>query len=139
MVPCSNSLFFLRLKLTAYGRQGDPIMSEMKALAFRTRLGEYLEGFMEVVGSEASRRHFRDYVAGLLGSAERKNMERMAYKANVPVRTLQDFLACYVWDEDAGCGVWSHSAMRTTTPSPSIIDETGVPKKGTNRRGATAL
>ncbi len=76
-------------------------MSDSDALAFRARLGEYLEGFMGDLESEAGRRHFCDYVSGLLGSAERKNMERMAFKANVPVRTLQDFLACYTWDEDA--------------------------------------
>ncbi len=33
-------------------------MSDSDALAFRARLGEYLEGFMGDLESEASRRHF---------------------------------------------------------------------------------
>lgn len=35
-------------------------MSDSEALSFRARLGEYLEGFMADLGSEAGRRHFRD-------------------------------------------------------------------------------
>ena len=36
-------------------------MSDSDALAFRARLGEYLEGFMGDLESEASRRHFQDH------------------------------------------------------------------------------
>lgn len=112
-------------------------MSDSGALAFRSRLGEYLEGFMADLKSEACRKHFSDYVSGLLGSAERKNMERMAFKAKVPVRTLQDFLACYVWDEDA---VRRRVRRLVATQyaddnAIAIIDETGIPKKGEKTAG----
>lgn len=112
-------------------------MDDSQALAFRARLGEYLEGFMEELESDASRKHFRDYVSGLIGPAERKNMERMAFKANVPVRTLQDFLACYVWDEDAvRRRVRRLVAERCADDNAiAIIDETGVPKKGSKTAG----
>ena len=64
-------------------------------------------------------------------------MERMAFKAKVPVRTLQDFLACYVWDEDAvRRRVQRLVAERhTATDAIAIIDETGVPKKGAKTAG----
>lgn len=112
-------------------------MSDVEALAFRARLGEYLEGFAGDLESEAGCRHFRDYVSELLGTAERKNMERMAFKANVPVRTLQDFLACYVWDEDAvRRRVQRLVAERYVADDAiAIIDETGVPKKGSKTAG----
>lgn len=112
-------------------------MSDSDALAFRVRLGEYLEGFMDVIKSNASRKHFCDYLSGLLGTAERKNMERIAFKVNVPVRTLQDFLACYTWDEDAVRGrVQELVAERYPDDNAiAIIDETGVPKKGAKTAG----
>lgn len=112
-------------------------MSESDALSFRARLGEYLEGFMADLKTDAGRKHFRDYVSGLLGSAERKNMERMAFKANVPVRTLQDFLACYVWDEDSvRRRVQRLVAEKWADENAiAIIDETGVAKKGSKTAG----
>ena len=112
-------------------------MSESEALAFRARLGEYLEGFMEDLGSKACRNHFRDYVSGLLGSAERKNTERMAFKADVPVRTLQDFLASYLWDEDAVRRRVQRLIVEryANDNAIAIIDETGVPKKGRKTAG----
>ncbi len=112
-------------------------MSDSEAFEFRARMGEYLDMFMPDIKTEASRRHFRNYLSGLLGDAERKNMERMAYKANVPVHTLQEFLAFYTWDEDAvRWRVQRLVAERFADENAiAIIDETGVPKKGVKTAG----
>ncbi len=112
-------------------------MDASAAFAFRDRLGEYLELFTVDIKTEASRRHFFNYVSGLLGSAERKNMERMAFKAGFPVHTLQEFLAFYVWDEDAvRRRVQRLVAERYADDNAiAIIDETGVPKKGAKTAG----
>jgi len=112
-------------------------MDDTEAFAFRERLGEYLDMFMPDIKTAASRRHFRNYLTGLLGDAERKNMERMAFKANLPVHTLQEFLAFYVWDEDAvRRRVQRLVAERFADANAiAIIDETGIPKKGTKTAG----
>ena len=136
-MSCSKPLVSLRLKLPSYVKPGDAIMSDSEAFAFRARLGKYLEGFTAELNSAADRRHFCDYVSGLLGTAERKNMERMAFKAGVPVRTLQGFLACYPWDEDAVRGRVQRLVAEgyADDNAIAIIDETGVPKKGTKTAG----
>jgi SRSO17 transposase len=112
-------------------------MDDSEAFAFRERLGEYLDMFMPDIKTEASRRHFRNYLTGLLGDDERKNMERMAFKANPPAHTLQDFLAFYVWDEDAvRRRVRRLVAERFADANAiAIIDGTGIPKKGAKTAG----
>jgi SRSO17 transposase len=112
-------------------------MDESAAFAFRNRLCECLELFTVAIKTAASRRHFCNYVSGLPGSAERKNMERMAFKAGFPLHTLQEFLAFYVWEEDAvRRRVQRLVAERYADANAiAIIDETGVPKKGVKTAG----
>jgi SRSO17 transposase len=113
------------------------VMYELDGEAFKARLAEYLDGFAADIKTGPSRGHFRDYVKGLIGKAERKNVERMAVDVGVPIHTLQEFLACYVWDEDAvRRRVQSLVATRYKDANAiAIIDETGVPKKGGKTAG----
>lgn len=112
-------------------------MYKLDGKAFRERLARYLEGFSADIKTAPSREHFSNYVKGLIGGAERKNVERMAADAKVPVHTLQEFLACYAWDEEAaGRRVRDLVSSRYRSPNAiAIIDETGVPKKGEKTAG----
>lgn len=112
-------------------------MYELDGDAFKERLGEYLEGFTEDIKTAPSREHFCNYVKGLVGKAERKNIERLAVDIGVPIHTLQEFLSCYVWDEDAvHRRVQGHVASQYQDANAiAIIDETGVPKKGDKTAG----
>lgn len=112
-------------------------MYELDGESFKGRLAEYLEEFVADIKTAPSRGHFRTYVKGLIGGAERKNVERMAVDARVPIHTLQEFLSCYAWDEElAGLRVRNLVASRYESDNAiAIIDETGVPKKGGKTAG----
>jgi SRSO17 transposase len=112
-------------------------MYKLDGEAFKGRLAEYLGEFAADIKTAPSRGHFRNYVKGLIGGAERKNVERMATDAKIPVHTLQQFLAGYAWDEEAaGRRVRRLVASRYKSPDAiAIIDETGVPKKGEKTAG----
>ncbi len=112
-------------------------MYKLDCRAFKARLAEYLDEFSADVKTGPSREHFRNYIKGLIGRSERKNVERMATDAGLPVHTLQEFLACYVWDEDAvRRRVQGLVAARYKDANAiAIIDETGVPKKGVKTAG----
>lgn len=46
--------------------------------------------------------HWQKYLLGLLVDLKRKSIEPIALAAGVPVRTLQEFLAFFVWDHERG-------------------------------------
>jgi len=43
--------------------------------------------------------HWQRYLAGFMTDLKRKGIEPIALAAGVPVRTLQEFLAFFAWDE----------------------------------------
>lgn len=99
-------------------------------------LDRFLAFFADCFCSE-SKHYGLTYLRGQLSELERKNVERIALRAEVPPRTLQEFLASYEWD---------HLAMRTklqklvanehaAVRSVGIIDETSFIKKGNKTPG----
>ena len=105
--------------------------------SFRQRLVQYLRDFEADLVDGAARLHFRHYIKGQLGSAPRKNIERMALRNGASVRTLQAFLESYAWDQDAARRrVQQIVAAHFADPDAiAIIDETGIPKKGDKTAG----
>ena len=49
---------------------------------------------------QATFEHFQRYLLGLMADLKRKSIEPIALAAGVAVRTLQEFLAFFVWDHD---------------------------------------
>jgi SRSO17 transposase len=95
-------------------------------------LSEYLDEFADCFGSGDTRLHLKDYVKGQLSDLPRKSVEPMAHLADVPPRTLQEFLSLSDWD---------HELLRTRLQQIvardhadphgiGIVDESGHPKKG---------
>ena len=105
--------------------------------SFRQRLVQFLRPYEGDLADPATRMHFRHYIKGQLGGAERKNIERMALRGGHCVRTLQDFLSSYEWDQDSvRQRVQQTIAQHYAAPNAiAIIDETGIPKKGDKTAG----
>ena len=63
-------------------------------------LAALLERFRPFFGRCTTFDHWHRYLAGLMADLKRKSIEPIALAAGVAVRTLQEFLAFFVWDED---------------------------------------
>ncbi len=71
---------------------GDQIRSLQPALA------AHLQRFKHCFRRKKSLDHCQKYVLGLLMELKRKSVEPIALATEVPVRTLQEFLAFFAWD-----------------------------------------
>ena len=63
-------------------------------------LAALLLGFRGCFKSRKSFDHFQRYLLGLMTDLKRKSIEPIALAAGVAVRTLQEFLAFFVWDHE---------------------------------------
>jgi len=95
-------------------------------------LSEYLGEFDDCFISPDTRYHLREYVKGQLSDLPRKNVQRIARLADVPPRTLQEFLSLSAWDEDRLRDTVQHLVTRDHAEEQAIaiVDESGHPKKG---------
>ena len=62
-------------------------------------LAALLERFRPFFARKTTFKHWHRYLAGLMADLKRKSIEPIALAAGIPVRTLQEFLAFFVWDE----------------------------------------
>src|SRR6478672_13944959 len=85
--------------------------------------------------------HLGTYCRGLLSDLSRKSVEPIALAAGCAVRTLQEFLASHVWDDQMMRDRIRMRIVRDHLPPPGgrpvngvgvvgWIDETSVAKKG---------
>lgn len=95
-------------------------------------LDEFLQEFDGCFRTGQTRGHLRDYVKGQLSDLPRKSVEPMAELAEVPARTLQEFLSLSDWDHGlARDRVQRIVARDHASPHAiGIVDESGHPKKG---------
>jgi len=61
-------------------------------------LRRHLERFRECFRKEVTFGYLEKYVVGLMSDIKRKSVEPIALAAQVPVRTLQEFLSSFRWD-----------------------------------------
>ena len=64
-------------------------------------LGAHLQRFEHCFAREPTFRHLGQYVRGLMTSVDRKSIEPIALGADVPPRTLQEFLSFLDWDHES--------------------------------------
>ncbi len=76
-------------------------MDGMWIRQMKPALTRYLNRFADCFSRKDTRAHMPTYVQGQLSNLDRKSVEPIALAAGVPVRTLQEFLAQYAWNEDA--------------------------------------
>ncbi len=103
----------------------------------KPELTRFLNRFADCFRRKDTRGHLPVYVQGQLSNLPRKSVEPIALAANVPVRTLQEFLSQLCWDEDAvrkrlqQIVAAEHGGQHTI----GIIDETSDVKKGIHTPG----
>jgi SRSO17 transposase len=95
-------------------------------------LSDYLDEFADCFKSGDTRQHLKDYVKGQLSDLPRKSVEPMAHLAEVPPRTLQEFLSLSDWDHDRLRTRVQQMVARdhASLNAIGIMDESGHPKKG---------
>jgi SRSO17 transposase len=101
------------------------------------RLKEYFSRFHDCFGRRENREHLEVFVKGQLSDLQQKSVEPIAIRAGIPPRTLQQFLAKYLWDEDR-LRRRLHEIVVDEHASPhsiGIIDETSDVKKGKKTPG----
>ena len=103
----------------------------------KPELTRFLNRFADCFRRKDTRRHLPVYVQGQLSNLPRKSVEPIALAANVPVRTLQEFLSQLCWDEDAVRNRVQHivAAEHGGQRTIGIIDETSDVKKGKHTPG----
>ncbi len=112
-------------------------MDAQQIRQLKPKLTEFLTRFDDCFPRCDTRQHLPVYVEGQLSDLERKSVEPIALKANVSVRTLQEFLSQHRWDEDLARQRYQeivaeeHASPRTI----GIIDDTSDAKKGTKTPG----
>ena len=101
------------------------------------RLERFLSGFSDCFPGPETRSLSLAYLRGLLSETERKNVERIALRANIPPRTLQEFISSYNWDHDRLRSQLQNVVARDHAGNNSvgIIDETSFVKKGDKTPG----
>lgn len=99
------------------------------------RLGQFLSCFENCFGRSVQRGGVVNYVEGLCGPSEKKNLVQMLENLNASgdYQQLQHFVTSSPWDDKK---VWG--TLRQQIPERSgmlIQDDTGIPKQGTQSVG----
>lgn len=100
---------------------------------WRKELGRFLEPFLDRLGHKARRQMCPAYVAGLIGSGDRKSIQPTAARdGQVGYDQLHHFIASGVWDAAPLENVLLAEADKMVGSDDAwlIIDDTALPKKG---------
>jgi SRSO17 transposase len=112
-------------------------MDAQQIRGLRPMLARFLKRFDDCFVRKDTRAHLSVYVNGQLSDLPRKSVEPIALAADVPVRTLQEFLSQHRWQEDlARDRLLQIVATEHAHPhSVGIIDETSFVKQGNKTPG----
>jgi len=112
-------------------------MDAERIRALQPLLTDYLSHFDDCFPHLQTRGHLDVYVRGQLSDLPRKSVEPIALQAEVPPRTLQQFLSLSQWDRPlATQRLQQIVAKEHASPhSVGIFDDTGCPKKGAKTPG----
>jgi SRSO17 transposase len=111
-------------------------MDAAQLQSLQPALETWLERFGPCFKREGTFRHFVFYVLGLMANLKRKSIEPIALACGIAVRTLQEFLAFYVWDHTRlDRMLVNHVANRCPRGGIGVIDATGHPKRGDQTPG----
>jgi len=100
-------------------------------------LDKYLSEFRDCFSRSEPAENLRVYVNGQLSNLPRKSIEPIADQAEVPPRTLQQFLSRAAWDDARMADRLAEIVARDHAHPMAlgIVDETGDPKKGEKTPG----
>jgi SRSO17 transposase len=112
-------------------------MDAKELRAFLPELKTFMKRFDDCFVDRRSKKHLPVYLKGQLSNLDRKSVEPIALHADVPPRTLQQFLASACWDHERmrdrvqQIVVGEHAGAA----SVGLIDETSFVKKGRDTPG----
>ena len=100
-------------------------------------LAALLERFRPCFRRESTFIHWERYLLGLMANLKRKSIEPIALAAGVPVRTLQEFLALFAWDEVRVSQLLQQQVMdeHASDHAIGVLDSCGHPKQGDKTPG----
>jgi len=100
-------------------------------------LAALLERFRPCFKKDATFKHWERYLLGLMADLKRKSIEPIALAAGVPVRTLQEFLAFFEWDERRVNRLLQQLVMNEHGDDQAIgvVDSSGHAKQGRKTPG----
>jgi SRSO17 transposase len=101
-------------------------------------LERWLDPFLKGLGNKTRRRMCPAYIAGLIGPGDRKSIQPMAARAGaISYDRLHHFIGAGVWDSaPLETALWEQAdALVSGAKAWLIIDDTAMPKKGTNSVG----
>ena len=103
----------------------------------KPELEDFLDRFHDCFDRRDTRAHLKSYVSGQLSDVRRKNVEAIALKIGVRVRTLQEFLSQHRWNEDRLRDRLQQIVRdeHAHEHAIGIIDETSDDKKGAKTPG----
>lgn len=101
------------------------------------RLERFVRSFDDCFARSEGREHLRRYTGGQLANLPGKTVEHLAEHAQVPPRTLQDFLATHSWDHERAVDRLQQVVAEQHHDEQAIglIDESGFPKRGQKTAG----
>jgi SRSO17 transposase len=96
-----------------------------------------LEMFRPCFKQDRTFGHLKRYLVGLLTDLKRKSIEPIALAGGVPVRTLQEFLAHFPWDQDRAADLLQRrvAAEHDSPEAIGVIDSSGHAKRGDKTPG----
>jgi len=112
-------------------------MKAEQMASLQPALMAWLEQFDGCFRKSCTFEHWRTYVLGLLSDLKRKNVEAIALAADVAVRSLQEFLSQFRWDDERLNDLlqqWVADA-HGGEQAIGVIDESGHPKQGDKTPG----
>lgn len=113
------------------------MMNADQIRSLQPALAALLERFRPFFPREKTFDYWRRYLAGLLADLKRKSIEPIALAAGIPVRTLQEFLAFFVWDHQrVRNGLQQMVAdEHGCDEAIGVLDSSGHPKQGDKTPG----
>ncbi len=106
-------------------------------MTLQPELQKFLESFRPCFRKEVTFGYLETYMLGLMSDIQRKSIEPIALAAEVPVRTLQEFLSSFRWDHDRAeeLLLYRVADRSSTEEGIGVIDGSGHAKQGAKTPG----
>ncbi len=113
------------------------MMTADQIRSLQPALAALLVHFRPFFKREATFKHWECYLLGLMADLKRKSIEPIALAAGVAVRTLQEFLAFFVWDHERVAAKLQQLVMdqHAAPRAVGVIDASAHAKQGKKTPG----
>ena len=112
-------------------------MTEEQIESLQPALARFVEPFRGCFKRDKTFGYWQKYMSGLLSDLKRKSIEPIALAAGVPVRTLQEFVSTFVWDDSGATDVLQRRVAGRTGDREriAVFEPSSHGKQGTQTPG----